>query len=466
MLNTKLICVGMIAMLLVSCTYKPVGQKQDTFLSSNEAVNSIAPDNPIVHENPLFPTMKMEKVSTHPPDRHCEYPLLLQGSHYFYRDPDYNDQESQYVAVDINSKKIQWAVEYPDLDYPSPYPPQIIQDLVLFPSCLQSKYTPKTLLLAIDIDNGSKRWQCNLDDTIIFEQAMTLVQNILFVACWTDFYALDFKTGKVLWRKSIYDFFPGYSKKSDYYHIDTIGSNQSDLFITYAFETDMTKEKQTKYKGCLAIQPDGGSIRWKYETEDIDWSGYQENSLEVIGAYLFVFNTTLLDTKNGKMICKYKPEKTEYKNPETYYIGYISSAQLLIYRTTYEVGSEGYGTTIIGLDSKTGLQKWSQDMEGKDNPSYCQSLFSYDENHQTNQIFKFNSRDVKGEKGYQTQINSMDVYDGQTGKLLQSYELPVSSWFRDLKSEVRFHEGWWYFIGETSTDGGYQDNLFRFQLRK
>jgi outer membrane protein assembly factor BamB len=424
--SAKLICMGLLSMLFASCIHEPVAQKQ---------------------EPKDFPTLKMEKVFTLPADDNIFRPLTLQGNQYFYRDFDYKSQIFHYKAVDIDSKKIIWDVIYNNLEFPMTHSPQLIQDLVLFTSNNLSKDDRKSKILALDINNGSIRWQRYLDGS----GNMTLFQKTLFVPSWSNLYALDFLTGKLLWSKSIYDFFPGYSKEKDYYHIDAFDSNQNTLFIDYILETDISKPMPSSYYSCLAIEPFKGSILWKYEKKPFERDRFFGESFEVIGTYLLIDGFTLVDPKNGKMLWQYKPEDLEDQNSEAYLVGYIASEQLLIYQ---------YDSTLTGLDISTGQQKWKQEVEEKRNPYYFQDSYYVDQNHQTNQIFKFNSRDFKGEKGYQTLIDSMDVYDSKNGKLLQTYEMPAPCWFKDLKSEIRCNQGWWYFIG-TSPNG---DFLFRFQL--
>jgi len=434
----KLFCVGMIAMLLVSCMHKPIAQKED-------------PED--------FPILKMEKVFTGPTDENIIRPLLLHGNQYFYRDFDFDTHQEHYLAINIDLKKTQWDKTYPDLEFPLTEFPQLIQDLVLWPSTNGDKYSPESKILALNKDTGSIKWQFRIDDTY---GDIVLIQKTLFVTSWIRIYALDFQTGKLLWKKSIYDFFPGYSKEKDYYHIGTVLSNQNTLFLGYTLETDMTKDDRTVFKGCLAIQPVNGSILWKYEKEYKEWSGIEEEDFEIIGSYLLAYGFTTLDTKNGKKMWQYKPEDLEYKDPETFFVGYVDSEKLLIYRTTYEVRFEEYGTTLTGLDIGSGKPKWKQEAKEEGDSQNSQNLFCIDENHQTNQIFMFNSSLHEN----QTLIDNMDVYDSKDGKLLQSYEMPVSYWIRVLKSEIRFHQGWWYFIGTSSTNGGDQDNLFRFQLNQ
>lgn len=447
----KLICVGMIAMLLVSCNQKPTAQKGDTLITpTNTEEQPIAED---------FPTLKIEKVLTFPTDDKTYRPLTLQGNQYFYRDFDYKSQIFHYKAVDINTKKILWDVVYNNVEFPMTHSPQIIQNLVLFTSDNRSKDDPKSKILALDINNGSIRWQRYLGGS----GNMNLIQKTLFVPSWSNLYALDFQTGKLLWSKSIYDFFPSYSKEKDYYHIAAFESNQNTLFVGYTLEQEITGTSRTNHYGCIAIKPDNGSILWKYEKEYREWANIEVEGFKIVDSYLLAYGFTLLDYNNSKMLWQYKPENPEYKNPEDYLVGYIPSERILIYRTTYEIGFEKYGTTLFGVDINTGVTKWKQEVKEKGDSKNSQNLFCVDQNQKTNQICEFILKYINNEKGSdQTQINSMDVYDGQTGKLLQSYELPVSSWFSDLKSEIRFHEGWWYFIGETSQG----DTLFRFQLNQ
>jgi outer membrane protein assembly factor BamB len=441
--TTKLICVGLIAMLLASCMHKPLEQKQNS---------SITPTNTTMQtDTEDLPVLKFEKVFTIPTDDNIFRPLTLQGNQFFYRDLDIKTGDRHYIAVDIDSKKIQWDL-VPGFDFPFSHTPQIFLDLVLFPSDNFSRDHSKSKILALDINNGSMRWVCNLTGSC---GSLTLIQKTLFVTTWTQIYALDFQTGKLLWSKSIYDFFPGYSKEKDYYHIDAFDSNQNTLFIDYILETDISKPMPSSYYGCLAIEPGKGSFLWKYENKPLDRDRFFGESFEVIGPYLLIDGFTLVDPKNGKMLWQYKPDNPEFKNPKTYYIGYIASLQLLIYQTNRE---EGYSTYLSGLDITTGQQKWKQGVNVKGNPNINLSSFTVDQNHLTDQILTFNPNVHDN----QTLIDSLNVYDSKNGKLLQSYEMPVSCWFRDLKSEIRFHEGWWYFIGETSKG----DTLFRFQLNK
>jgi outer membrane protein assembly factor BamB len=428
---------------------KPGEQKQDTLLiPTNNEEQLVAED---------FPTLKMEKVFPIPFDMYAYRPLLLQENHFFYRDFDFDTHQEHYLALNIDSKKIQWDKTYPDLEFPRTFPPQLIQDLVLFPSTNGDKYSPESKILALNIDDGSIRWSYQLNSSILGSQSMMLIQNTLFVASWSHLYALDFQTGKLLWSKSIYDYFPGYSKEIDDYHIDAFDSNQNTLFIDYILETDISKPMPSSYYGFLAIEPVKGSILWKYEKKPFERDRFFGESFEVIGHYLLIDGFTLVDPKNGKILWQYKPENPGFKNPKTFYIGYIASAQLLIYQTNHEIGFEKNSSILTGLDISTGQQKWKQDVKEKGNPYYFQNSYNVDQNHQTDRIFTFNSSDHEGE----TLIDSLDVYDGKDGRVLQYCEIPVSCWFRELKSEIRFHQGWWYFIG-TSSQG---DILFRFQLR-
>jgi outer membrane protein assembly factor BamB len=373
-----------------------------------------------------------------------------------------------YKALNINTKKILWDAAYPDLSLSNQGSPILIHDLVLCPSTNGDKHSPKSIILALNIDDGSIRWQFRIDDTY---GDIVLIQKTLFVTSWIRIYAVDFQTGKLLWKKSIYDFFPGYSKEKDYYHFNASTSNQNNLFVTYALEKMNNNQNSTEYLGCLAILPENGSILWKFEKNLKQWliaTSYSE-TLDVIGSYLLVYDYTLLDVNKGNMIWQYIPEKPEndydgafYGEPTSFYVGYSSVEQLCFYRVCHEVDFEIYGTTLFGVDINTGVTKWKQEAKEKGESENSQSLFCVDQNQKTNQIFEFILKYIKDEIGYQTQIDRLDVYDGKTGKFLQSYEVPPSSWFKDLKSVIRFHQGWWYFIGETSLG----DTLFRFQLNQ
>jgi outer membrane protein assembly factor BamB len=432
----------MIAMLLVSCNQKPIAQKQ------------VSKD---------FPTLKMEKVFNHIT---LNGPLLLQGDQYLFMDYKEEADYFHYKALNINTKKILWDVAYPDLRLSNQGSPLLINDLVLCPSTNRDKHSPKSIILALNKDTGSIKWQFHIDDTY---GDIVLIQKTLFITSWIRIYALDFQTGKLLWKKSIYDFFPGYSEENDYYHLNAINTNQNNLFVTYAYEKLNNNQGSSEKLGCLAIKPENGSILWKYEKELMEWliaTSYNE-TLDVIGPYLLVYGYTLLDVHKGNVIWQYKPEKpindydgAFHSEPTSFYVGYSSVEQLCFYRICHEVSFEKYGTTLFGVDINTGVTKWKQEAKEKGDSKNSQDLFCVDQNQITNQIFEFILKYTTNEKGYQTEINSMDVYDGQTGKLLQTYKIPTLCWFDDLKSEIRFQEGWWYFIGETSQG----DTLFRFQL--
>jgi len=437
----KLICLGIIAMLLVFSMQKPGEQKQDTSLIQTNTEEQLVAED--------FPVLKMEKVFPIPFDMYAYRPLLLQENQFFYRDFDFDTHLEHYLALNIDSKKIQWDKTYPDLEFPITNPPQLIQDLVLFPSSNGDKHAFESKILALNIEDGTKRWLCNLDDSF---GSMTLIQNTLFVASWSHLYALDFQTGKLLWSKSIYDFFPGFSKEKDYYHINTISSNQNTLFVGYTFEKDIKDTSRTNYYGCLSIQPSNGSMLWKYEKKYSEWVCIEEEDFEVLDSYLLAYGFTLLDCNSGKMLWQFKPENLK---TGSFYLEYIVSSQLLLYQTNRE---QGYSTYLTGLDITTGQEKWKQGLNVKGNLNFDLSSFNVDQNHLTDQILTFNPNVHDN----QTLIDSLDVYDSKNGKLLQSYEMPVSCWFRDLKSEIRFHQRWWYFIG-TSPQG---DILFRFQLKE
>lgn len=461
----KLICVGMIAMLLVSCIQKPVGQKQDTSqIPTNTEEQLVAED---------FLALKLEKIFTLPFDINIKRPLLLQANLYFYRDFDFDTHQEHHLALNIDSKKIQWDKTYPDLEFPITQHPQLNQDLVLFQSTNGDKYSFESKILALKIEDGSKQWTCHIVGII---NSMTLIKKTLFVSTNSYLNALDFQTGKILWSKSIYDFFPGYSKEKDYYRFNAINSNQNTIFVTYALNKKNNSQNSSDYLGCLAIQPENGSVLWKYEKELKDWliaTTYSE-TLDVIGSYLIVYDYTLLDASKGNMVWQFVTEKPEndydgafHSEPTSFYVGYSSVEQLCFYRICHEVDFEIYSTTLFGVDVNTRATKWKQECRVKTGSENSQSSVYIDQNHQTDNIFVFYSKMDETEKDeYKIPMDRMDVYSNKDGKLLQSYKIPASCWFSDLKSEIRFHEGWWYFIGETSTDGGDQDTLFRFQLNQ
>jgi len=400
-----------------------------------------------------IPILHIETICSHQQsDLSVQGPLLLQDNQYFFKDMIYESNQMHYKAIDVESKELLWDVTYPDLRSPWTALRIVNQDSVFFPTSITPIEFTKSEIVALNRSDGSIRWKYGPLESIVIVDCMTVIQDYLFVATSSRLYVLNIHMGKLLWSKHITELLPFSKETNEHYSIDSIFSNQTSVLIQYNREiTDANSQLKAFYDGVLSIQLDNGSTQWQYETNQEERVIMNVTS-EAINKYVLAYGAVLLNANNGQIIWQYAPDGVSPSDIK--YIGYEASNQMLIY-TFHQNGT----VMIVGLDIKTGVEKWRQSTQ------YSSYEFYMDQNHQTDQIFSFYTVETNNDDASKDlPINQMDVFDSKDGNLLQTYTIPKSIWFKNLASEIRYMKGYWYFVGQSLPDDIGHVSLFRFNF--